>query len=92
MPIDIIVQGGLRKNNSILDLSPFIQEGKEYLFLDDSYFSGKTAQVIKEEIEKNKGVFSGCFVIYDGSQSPIHKVNSIYRYYDYYDILGRAKK
>ena len=49
-PIDIIVQGGLRKNKEVLDLSPFIDANKDYVFIDDSYFSGKTAQVIKEEI------------------------------------------
>ena len=91
LPVDIIVQGGLRKGAKICNLSNFVEVGKEYLFLDDSYFSGKTAQIVKEEIERNGGIFKGCFVVYDGSQVPIHHVESIYRYYDIFDILGRKK-
>lgn len=89
LAVDLLVQGGLRKGNQICDLSQFIKKGERYLFLDDSYFSGKTAQVVKEEIERCGGQFIGCHVIYDGSQQPIHQVTSIYRYYDHYDILGR---
>lgn len=92
LPVDIIVQGGLRKGVQICDLSNFIKEGDSFIFLDDSYFSGKTAQVIKEEVERCKGTFVGCFVVYDGSQHSIHSVSSVYRYYDYYDVLGRKKK
>lgn len=88
-PVDIIVEGGIRKGKNILDISSFVLAGKNYIFLDDSYFSGKTAEVIKESIEKNSGIFIGCYVIYDGSQHPIHNVSSIYRYYNHYDILGR---
>lgn len=89
LSVDLLVQGRLRKGNQICDLSQFIKKGESYLFLDDSYFSGKTAQVVKEEIERCDGKFIGCHVIYDGSMNPIHKVKSIYRYHDYYDILGR---
>lgn len=89
---DIAVQGGLRKGNKILDLSNFIEPGESYVFLDDSYFSGKTAEVIKEEVERCGGIFYKCFVIYDGSNRPIHNVDSLYRYYTYHDILGRKIK
>ena len=91
-PIDIIVQGGLRKNKEVLDLSPFIDANKDYVFIDDSYFSGKTAQVIKEEIERCGAKLKCIWVAYDGSQTPIHKVKSLYRYYDNFDILGRKIK
>lgn len=91
-PIDIIVQGGLRKNKEVLDLSPFIDANKDYVFIDDSYFSGKTAQVIKEEIERCGAKLKCVWVAYDGSQTPIHKVKSLYRYYDNFDVLGRKIK
>ena len=91
-PVDILVQGGLRKDNKICDLSNFIERGKKYLFLDDSYFSGRTAQIIKGEIERNEGIFLGCYVIYDGSYLAMHPIKSLYRYYDYFDILGRKKR
>jgi len=91
IPVDILVQGGLRKGVPICDLSNFIISGEKYLFLDDSYFSGRTAQVVKEEVEKHGGIFVGCHVVYDGSLSPIHEVKSIYRYCDYYTILGKKR-
>ena len=84
LPVDIIVQGGLRKGDKILDLSKFIIPNATYVFLDDSYFSGATANVIKTEIERCGGIFKGCYVVYDGSQKPKHRVDSIYRYYDYH--------
>lgn len=84
LPVDIVVQGGLRNGDKILDLSKFIEPGKEYLFLDDSYFSGKTADVIQAEVEKCGGKFIGCYVIYDGSKEPVHEIQSVYRYYDYH--------
>ena len=43
------------------------------------------------EIERNGGIFKGCFVVYDGSQVFMHYIESIYRYYDNFDILGRKK-
>lgn len=91
IPVDILVQGGLRKGAAICDLSCFIIPGEKYLFLDDSYFSGRTAQVVKEEVEKHGGIFVGCYVVYDGSYSPTHEVRSIYRYYDYYTLLGKKR-
>lgn len=92
LPVNYLVQGGLRKDNPICDLSHFIKPGTHVVFLDDSYFSGKTAEVVKREVERCGGVFEGCYVIYDGSQNPIHSVESIYRYYDYFDILGNPKE
>lgn len=84
LSVDIIVQGGLRNGDKILDLSKFVSPGEEYIFLDDSYFSGKTATVVKKEVERCGGKFVKCCVVYDGSQMPIHKVESQYRYYDYH--------
>lgn len=43
LAVNLLVQGGLRKGNQICNLSQFIKKGERYLFLDDSYFSGKTA-------------------------------------------------
>lgn len=92
LPVDFLVQGGLRKGNTISDLSHFIQVDSMVVFLDDSYFSGKTAEVVKREIQRCGALWGGVYCIYDGSQNPIHKVNSVYRYYDHYDILGNKIK
>ena len=91
VPVDILVQGGLRFDPSKLNLAPFQDKikGRYILFLDDSYFSGKTAMVIKEEVEKLGGHWLGTYVAYDGSKYQDEDVWSLYRYYDYHDILGR---
>ena len=89
--IDYLVPGGLRHDASKINLAPFADniKGKTFLFIDDSYFSGKTVLVVKEEIERFGGIFKGSLVAYDGSKSKDENVWSLYRYYDYHDILGR---
>ena len=91
IPIDIIVPGGLRHDPSRLNLEPFrnLLDGRNVIFIDDSYFSGRTLTVIKEEIRAYGGNFLGAFVAYDGSKYKDDQVYSLYRYYDHHDILGR---
>lgn len=91
VPVDFLVPGGLRHDPSKINLAPFKYqiEGKHFVFLDDSYFSGKTAMVVKEEIERLGGIFVGTLVAYDGAKVKEKDVWSLYRYYDYHDILGR---
>lgn len=87
---DIILPGGLRKNG--LDLSEYekyFYEGFTYIFIDDSYFLGRTEAVVKNLIESKGGIFLGTFVAYDGCQEKRSWVHSLYRYYDHYDVLGR---
>ena len=92
--VDFLVPGGLRHDPTKINLLPFLDriKGKKFLFIDDSYFSGKTAMVIKEEVEKLGGIFVGTLVAYDGSKIKEENVWSLYRYYDYHDILGRKIK
>lgn len=92
--IDYIVPGGLRFEPEKINLKPFAENinNKLFVFIDDSYFSGKTALVVKEEIEKYGGTLLGAYVAYDGSKEKNHFVNSLYRYYDHYDLLGRPIK
>lgn len=92
--INYLVPGGLRHDPSKINLEPFKQDikGKRFLFIDDSYFSGKTAMVVKEEIERLGGTFVGTLVAYDGAKVEEKNVWSLYRYYDYHDILGRPIK
>lgn len=89
--IDLLVPGGLRFDPSKINLEPFESKikGREILFIDDSYFSGKTATVIREEVERLGGKWVGTLVAYDGAKYKDDKVYSLYRYYDYHDILGR---
>lgn len=94
VPIDYLVPGGLRHDPSKINLAPFADKikGKRFIFIDDSYFSGKTVAVVKEEIERLGGIFTGTLVAYDGSKTKEENVWSLYRYYDYHDILGRKIK
>lgn len=89
--INYLVPGGLRHDPSKINLEPFKKDiqGKRFLFIDDSYFSGKTAMVVKEEIERLGGTFVGTLVAYDGAKVEEKNVWSLYRYYDYHDVLGR---
>ena len=92
--VDYLVPGGLRHDPSKINLTPFADKikGRRFMFIDDSYFSGKTAMVVKEEIERLGGIFVGTLVVYDGSKTKEENVWSLYRYYDYHDILGRKIK
>lgn len=92
--IDFLVPGGLRHDPSKINLAPFVGQikGQKFVFIDDSYFSGRTALVVKEEIERLGGIFIGSMVAYDGAKEKDPTVNSLYRYYDHFDILGRPLK
>ena len=92
--IDFLVPGGLRHDPSKINLAPFKSaiEGQHFVFIDDSYFSGRTALVVKEEIERLGGIFVGSMVAYDGAKEKDPTVDSLYRYYDNYDVLGRPLK
>lgn len=92
--IGFLVPGGLRFDPSKINLEPFADriKGEPFVFVDDSYFSGKTAMVVKEEIERLGGVWLGSVVAYDGSKTKDSTVQSLYRYYDHYDLLGRPLK
>ena len=89
--VDILVPGGLRHDPTKINLRPFkdLIDGRNIIFIDDSYFSGRTMTVVKEEIERCGGTFLCTFVAYDGSKYKDDKVHSLYRYYDHHDILGR---
>lgn len=89
-PVDILVPGGLRFEPKKIDLAPFKKqiEGKKVVFVDDSYFSGRTVEVVKEAVESLGGIFLGAYVVYDGAKEKNPEVFSLYRYYDYHDEEG----
>lgn len=56
---------------------------KEYVFIDDSYYSGKTMKGIEkalQNINPNAKIIK-TFVVYDGSKSKNNDVISLFRYY-----------
>lgn len=77
----IVVKGGLRSGEEIDDISFIELKDKNVVFIDDSFYSGRTRDVIQREIERLGGNFIGTTVVYDGSRTKEEKVNSLYRYY-----------
>lgn len=82
--IFILVNGGLRKDEPITDLSDRKRdiEDHEFVFVDDSFYSGKTRDAVQQEIKRNGGRLIRTLVVYDGSVQRDSSVESIYRYYD----------
>ena len=83
----INVNGGLRDGEPIIDLTPFKQLilHRKFVFLDDSYFSGRTRDTIDKELQKFDAKIIDTYVVYDGSPGERHVgVCSLYRYYNYH--------
>ncbi len=79
----IVANGSLRKGNSIgLENRDF--HGQKFIFIDDSFWAGRTRNVIKNYIEKNGGILKKTYVFYDGNKEKDSDVVSFYRYYDYH--------
>lgn len=55
---------------------------KEFIYVDDSYFSGKTVNRISEFLTKYGSKIKHVSVIYDGSKEKKSFVKSFFRYYD----------
>ena len=62
-------------------LRPIIR-GNDFIFVDDSYYSGTTRDIINAELNKYGGKITRTFVVYDGSKEKDDSVFSLYRYYD----------
>lgn len=79
----IVVNGSLRKGQAIDEFGEFMNKPDgNYLFLDDSFYSGKTRNVIKDKIESYGGKLIHTHVLYDGCYETHDDVSSMYRYYD----------
>lgn len=78
----IVVNGGIREGEQPeifrADLSQF------YILLDDSYYSGSTANAIAEALRgiKASSNLLQAFVVYDGSKEDKNLVKSMFRYYE----------
>lgn len=79
----LVANGALRKGNEI-GIENKDLEGKKYIFLDDSFWSGKTRDVIKEFLNNNNGILLKSYVFYDGNKECTNDVVSFYRYYDFH--------
>ena len=89
----ILLVGSPRKQEEISVYAMNLYGGKKAyptgIFLDDTYFSGRTYYYVKGYIEAMFGYpIKEAYVAYDGSKHRDTNVQSLYRYYDYHDVLG----
>lgn len=80
----ICVKGGLRAGNKIDDISYLPLKGKRVVFIDDSYYLGRTRDAIRTELERHGATLIKTVVAYDGSKVKDKDVDSLFRYYDNY--------
>ena len=79
----IIVNGGIRSGSPV-ELPVFEVSKQRYVLLDDSYYSGRTANTIEKELQiiNPETKIDRAFVIYDGSESWVDGIYAMYRYYE----------
>lgn len=84
----MIVNGGLRKGNVITggidsncEVIPENLDDMDVIFIDDSFYSGKTRNKVNEFLYHRGTVIYGTYVFYDGSKEKHDDVYSLYRYY-----------
>lgn len=59
----------------------FELDNKEFIYVDDSYFSGSTARKIDSFLREHNSKIKSISVIYDGSKEKNKMVKSFFRYY-----------
>ena len=82
------VSGSLRKGRPIQYSNWKLDSYKNqpFIFVDDSYYSGKTLRIVRTYIEEVlDGYLQDSYVFYDGSIDNLDNVESLYRYYDHFD-------
>ena len=89
----IYLSGSPRKNEDVEIYAMHLYGGKRdfanAVFLDDTYFSGKTYYYCKGFIESRFNLkVNSALVAYDGCKHKQENVYSLYRYYDYHDLNG----
>jgi hypothetical protein len=81
----VVLEGSLRFNE-IQNIEQYRNkiEHKLCVFIDDSYFAGRTYRKVRDMVIELHGCTMGCVVAYDGSKEYSSDVLSLFRYYDYF--------
>lgn len=79
----ILVNGGIRKGEIPVIFKDKL-ETTNYIFLDDSFYSGTTRNAIASVLGSLNGRIIKTFVIYDGAKVRQKDVLSMFRYFDKY--------
>lgn len=83
----IVVNGGLRQGEKIVSFwEEYDISMKKIVFIDDSFYLGRTRDKIEEMITKHQGTLINTYVFYDGSKEKEENVHSFYRYYDNFPL------
>ena len=83
-----VVNGSLRGENPVVKVLEYAQTVKhdyfnnKFVFIDDSFYSGKTRNAIKAFLALSGLELAHTYVVYDGSKIQDPGVSSLYRYYD----------
>lgn len=85
----MIVNGSLRNGEEItggimsnLEIIPEDLYDQQIIFIDDSFYSGKTHNKIETFLRSRGTKIYKTYVFYDGCKSEYNDVVSLYRYYD----------
>lgn len=85
----MVVNSGLRKGKEItvgimsnFEVIPKSLNNQPIIFIDDSFYSGKTANKVEKFVNSRLGTIKRKYVFYDGSKEKHDDVVSLYRYYD----------
>lgn len=80
----IRVNGGLRVLRPLINLCDIdfeLLNGRSFIFVDDSFYSGKTRNVIRDTLLTYDSNLIHTFVFYDGSKERDKTVNGFYRWH-----------
>lgn len=84
----MVVNGGLRNNKNIVsvvtnfrNIIPKDFNKNKVIFIDDSFYSGRTANKVEEFVRLRNGNLIRKYVFYDGCKEKHNDVISLYRYY-----------
>ena len=78
----IIVNGSLR-NGELPEIFTNTIQSTKFIFLDDSFYSGKTRNIIEKTLQDidPRCKIVKTIVVYDGSITPEYNVYSMFRYH-----------
>jgi hypoxanthine-guanine phosphoribosyltransferase len=90
--LDIIVTGGWvsssikRCLNKMTELSnrKALINGKKFILIDDSIYSGRTQNLISDHIKELGGKVIHTIVVYDGCKEKRDDISSMYRFFDHF--------
>lgn len=81
---EVVITNGVIREGREAYLGIDLLKCNEFIFIDDSYYSGKTMKGIEKALQNinHSAKITETFVVYDGSKAKNDNVISLFRYYD----------